>query len=55
MDTIKTDKNGVAKSSPLPLGRYQIVESKSYPIDPLASNTVRLVDQNPAERLVFHG
>ena len=29
VDTIKTDKNGVAKSSPLPLGRYQIVESKS--------------------------
>ena len=29
VDTIRTDKNGVAKSSPLPLGRYQIVESKS--------------------------
>jgi len=28
-DTIKTDKNGVAKSRPLPLGRYKIVESKS--------------------------
>ncbi|MDE7262236.1 MAG: hypothetical protein K2N78_09300, partial [Oscillospiraceae bacterium] len=29
MDTIKTDKNGIAKSSPLPLGRYKIVESKA--------------------------
>ena len=29
VDTIKTDKNGVAKSRPLPLGRYKIVESKS--------------------------
>ena len=28
-DTIKTDKNGVAKSRPLPLGRYKVVESKS--------------------------
>ena len=28
-DTIKADKNGVAKSRPLPLGRYKIVESKS--------------------------
>ena len=28
-DTIKTDKNGVAKSRPLPLGRYKIEESKS--------------------------
>ena len=29
VDTIKTDKNGVAKSRPLPLGRYNVVESKS--------------------------
>lgn len=28
-DTIKTGKNGVAVSKPLPLGRYKIVESKS--------------------------
>ena len=29
VDTIVTDKNGVAVSRPLPLGRYKIVESKS--------------------------
>ena len=29
VDTIRTDKNGVAVSKPLPLGRYQIVESKA--------------------------
>ena len=29
VDTIRTDKNGVAKSRPLPLGRYNVVESKS--------------------------
>lgn len=29
VDTIVTDKNGVAVSKPLPLGRYKIVESKS--------------------------
>lgn len=29
VDTIVTDKNGVAVSRPLPLGRYEIVESKS--------------------------
>jgi len=29
VDTIKTDKNGVASSRPLPLGRYKIVESKA--------------------------
>ena len=29
VDTIKTDKNGVAASRPLPLGRYRIVESKA--------------------------
>lgn len=29
MDTIITDKNGVAISKPLPLGRYKIVESRS--------------------------
>ena len=29
MDTIQTDKNGVASSRPLPLGRYKIVESKA--------------------------
>ena len=29
VDTIKTDKNGIAKSKPLPLGRYKVVESKS--------------------------
>ena len=29
MDTIKTDKNGLASSKPLPLGRYKVVESKS--------------------------
>ena len=29
MDTIRTDKNGVAASKPLPLGRYKIVESKA--------------------------
>ena len=29
VDTIKTDKNGVAASRPLPLGRYKIVESKA--------------------------
>ena len=29
VDTIKTDKNGVAVSKPLPLGRYKIVESQA--------------------------
>lgn len=29
MDTIVTNKNGVATSKPLPLGRYKIVESKA--------------------------
>ena len=29
VDTIQTDKNGVASSRPLPLGRYKIVESKA--------------------------
>ena len=29
VDTIQTDKNGVATSRPLPLGRYKIVESKA--------------------------
>ena len=29
VDTIRTDKNGVASSRPLPLGRYQIIESKA--------------------------
>ena len=29
VDTIKTDKNGLASSKPLPLGRYKVVESKS--------------------------
>ena len=29
VDTIKTDKNGVASSRPLPLGRYKVVESKA--------------------------
>ena len=37
VDTIQTDKNGLAVSSPLPLGRYKVVESKSidfYALDP---------------------
>ena len=29
VDTVQTDKNGVASSRPLPLGRYKIVESKA--------------------------
>ena len=29
VDTVGTDKNGVASSRPLPLGRYKIVESKA--------------------------
>ena len=29
VDTIKTDKNGVAATKPLPLGRYKVVESKA--------------------------
>ncbi len=29
VDTVRTDKNGVAVSRPLPLGRYKIVESKA--------------------------
>ena len=29
VDTIRTDKNGVAMSKPLPLGRYKIVESQA--------------------------
>ena len=29
VDTVKTDKNGVAASTPLPLGRYIIVESQA--------------------------
>ena len=28
VDTVRTDKNGIAVSRPLPLGRYRIVESK---------------------------
>ena len=29
VDTIKTDRNGVAVSKPLPLGRYKIVEAQA--------------------------
>ena len=29
MDTVRTDRNGVASSKPLPLGRYKIIESKA--------------------------
>ena len=29
VDTVRTDKNGVAASRPLPLGRYKVVESKA--------------------------
>ena len=29
VETVRTDRNGVAVSSPLPLGRYRIVESKA--------------------------
>ena len=29
VDTIRTDKNGLASSRPLPLGRYKVVESQS--------------------------
>ena len=29
VETVKTDKNGVASSKPLPLGRYKVVESKA--------------------------
>ena len=29
VDTVRTDKNGVAVSRPLPLGRYKVVESKA--------------------------
>ena len=29
VDTIRTDKNGLAVSKPLPLARYKIVESKA--------------------------
>lgn len=29
MDTIRTDKNGVAVSKPLPLARYEIIESRA--------------------------
>ena len=29
VDTVKTDKNGVAVSKPLPLGRYKVVESQA--------------------------
>ena len=29
VDTIQTDKNGVAATKPLPLGRYQLIESKA--------------------------
>ena len=29
VDTIRTDKNGVAVSKPLPLGRYQVIESQA--------------------------
>ena len=29
VDTVRTDKNGVAKTRPLPLGRYKVVESKA--------------------------
>ena len=36
VDTVRTDKNGLAVSKPLPLGRYKVVESKAaefYGID----------------------
>ncbi len=29
VDTVETDKNGVAVSKPLPLGRYQVIESQA--------------------------
>jgi uncharacterized surface anchored protein len=29
VDTVRTDKNGVAVSKPLPLGRYKVVESQA--------------------------
>ena len=29
VDTVKTDKNGLASSRPLPLGRYKVVESRA--------------------------
>ena len=29
VDTIRTDKNGVAVSKPLPLARYEVIESKA--------------------------
>jgi len=29
VDTIKTDKNGIAATKPLPLGRYKVIESKA--------------------------
>ena len=29
VDTVRTDKNGLASSRPLPLGRYKVVESKA--------------------------
>lgn len=32
VDTIRTDKNGVAVSKPLPLGRYKVVESQAADI-----------------------
>ena len=41
VDTIKTDKNGIAKSKPLPLGRYKVVESAPlFTIAPRTASTV---------------
>ena len=46
VDTVRTDKNGVAVSKPLPLGRYKVVESK-------AANFYGL-DKTPIEAEIEH-
>ena len=42
VDTIRTDKNGVASSRPLPLGRYQIIESKAADFYSLDKTPIRV-------------
>ena len=42
VDTIKTDKNGLAVSKPLPLARYKIVESKAAEFYGLDKTTIEV-------------
>ena len=51
VDTIRTDKNGVAVSKPLPLGRYKIVESKAADFYGLDKTPIE-VEIEPAAQIV---